>query len=103
MKITFLGTGNAQATACYNTCFVMEEGGKCHAKSPAKDRSDTSYTTHRDMIGKQEDVQTDTTFYLRQGNDNVVADFMAADPPFHESPMAPSLQRERREISRQHL
>lgn len=29
MKITFLGTGNAQATACYNTCFVMEEGGKC--------------------------------------------------------------------------
>ena len=46
------------------------------AKSPAKDRSDTSYTTHRDMIGKQEDVQTDTTFYHRQGNDNVVADFM---------------------------
>ena len=29
MKITFLGTGNAQATACYNTCFVMEEAGKC--------------------------------------------------------------------------
>ena len=29
MKITFLGTGNAQATACYNTCFVMEEGGRC--------------------------------------------------------------------------
>ncbi|CRI74907.1 Uncharacterised protein [Chlamydia trachomatis] len=28
------------------------------------------------MIGKQEDVQTDTTFYHRQGNDNVVADFM---------------------------
>ena len=29
MKITFLGTGNAQATACYNTCFVMEEAGRC--------------------------------------------------------------------------
>ena len=28
MKITFLGTGNAQATACYNTCFVMEEAGR---------------------------------------------------------------------------
>lgn len=27
----------------------------------------------------------------------------AADPPFHESPMASSLQRKRREISRQHL
>ena len=29
MKITFLGTGNAQVTECYNTCFVMEEDGKC--------------------------------------------------------------------------
>ena len=29
MKIIFLGTGNAQATACYNTCFVMEEAGRC--------------------------------------------------------------------------
>ena len=29
MKITLLGTGNAQVTECYNTCFVMDEGGKC--------------------------------------------------------------------------
>lgn len=28
MKITMLGTGNAQVTACYNTCFVMEEDNK---------------------------------------------------------------------------
>ena len=26
MDITLLGTGNAQATACYNTCFVMRDG-----------------------------------------------------------------------------
>lgn len=29
MKLSILGTGNAQATHCYNTCFVLEEGGKC--------------------------------------------------------------------------
>ena len=29
MKITLLGTGNAQVTECYNTCFVMDdEDGK---------------------------------------------------------------------------
>ena len=27
MKITMLGTGNAQVTECYNTCFVLEEEG----------------------------------------------------------------------------
>ena len=29
MKITLLGTGNAQVTECYNTCFVMEEASQC--------------------------------------------------------------------------
>lgn len=29
MKISILGTGYAQATECYNTCFVVEEAGKC--------------------------------------------------------------------------
>lgn len=29
MKLTILGTGNAQVTHCYNTCFVLEDGGKC--------------------------------------------------------------------------
>ena len=24
-----LGTGNAQVTECYNTCFVLEEEGRC--------------------------------------------------------------------------
>ncbi len=28
MKISILGTGYAQATECYNTCFVLEEDGK---------------------------------------------------------------------------
>ena len=28
MNLTLLGTGNAQVTECYNTCFVLEEGGK---------------------------------------------------------------------------
>lgn len=28
MKITMLGTGNALVTECYNTCFVIEDGGK---------------------------------------------------------------------------
>jgi len=28
MKITMLGTGNAQVTKCYNTCFVMSENGR---------------------------------------------------------------------------
>ena len=27
MKLTMLGTGNAVVTACYNTCFVLQEGG----------------------------------------------------------------------------
>lgn len=27
--ITMLGTGNAAVTKCYNTCFVLSEGGKC--------------------------------------------------------------------------
>lgn len=25
MKITFLGTGNALTTKCYNTCFLLQE------------------------------------------------------------------------------
>ena len=29
MKLTMLGTGNALVTECYNTCFVLEEGGQC--------------------------------------------------------------------------
>ena len=41
-------------------------------QEPLTDITPTDYY----MIGKQEDVQTDTTFYHRQGNDNVVADFM---------------------------
>lgn len=28
VKLTMLGTGNAQVTGCYNTCFVLEENGK---------------------------------------------------------------------------
>lgn len=28
MKLTMLGTGNAAVTECYNTCFVLEEGGE---------------------------------------------------------------------------
>ncbi len=28
MKITLLGTGNAAVTECYNTCFVLEDGGQ---------------------------------------------------------------------------
>ena len=28
MKLTMLGTGNAVVTACYNTCFVLQEGGR---------------------------------------------------------------------------
>ncbi len=28
MNLTLLGTGNAQVTECYNTCFVLEEDGK---------------------------------------------------------------------------
>lgn len=28
MKITMLGTGNAQVTECYNTCFVLSEEGR---------------------------------------------------------------------------
>ena len=29
MKLTMLGTGNALVTECYNTCFVIEDDGKC--------------------------------------------------------------------------
>lgn len=29
MKITILGTGNAQVTNCYNTCFIVEENDRC--------------------------------------------------------------------------
>ena len=29
MKLLMLGTGNAQVTECYNTCFVMDEGNGC--------------------------------------------------------------------------
>ena len=29
MKLTMLGTGNAIVTECYNTCFVLEDDGKC--------------------------------------------------------------------------
>ena len=28
MKITMLGTGNASATECYNTCFILEENSR---------------------------------------------------------------------------
>lgn len=28
MKLTMLGTGNAAVTRCYNTCFVLSEGGE---------------------------------------------------------------------------
>lgn len=28
MKLTMLGTGNAQAIRCYNTCFLLEENGR---------------------------------------------------------------------------
>ena len=28
MEITILGTGNAQVTECYNTCFVLHDNGK---------------------------------------------------------------------------
>ena len=28
MKLTMLGTGNAVVTACYNTCFVLQEDGQ---------------------------------------------------------------------------
>ena len=28
MKLTMLGTGNALVTACYNTCFVLQEDGR---------------------------------------------------------------------------
>lgn len=29
MKLTMLGTGNALVTECYNTCFVLDDGGEC--------------------------------------------------------------------------
>ena len=29
MKITMLGTGNAAVTECYNTCYILEDQGKC--------------------------------------------------------------------------
>lgn len=29
MKLTMLGTGNAIVTECYNTCFVLDDGGQC--------------------------------------------------------------------------
>ena len=29
MKLTMLGTGNAMVTNCYNTCFAVEEDGRC--------------------------------------------------------------------------
>lgn len=29
MKLTMLGTGQAMVTKCYNTCFIMEEAGRC--------------------------------------------------------------------------
>lgn len=29
MKLTMLGTGNAMVTNCYNTCFALEEDGRC--------------------------------------------------------------------------
>ena len=28
MNLTILGTGNATVTHCYNTCFVLHEGGQ---------------------------------------------------------------------------
>lgn len=28
MKLTMLGTGNALVTECYNTCFLIEDGGQ---------------------------------------------------------------------------
>ncbi len=29
MKLTMLGTGHAVVTECYNTCFVLDDGGQC--------------------------------------------------------------------------
>ena len=29
MKLTLLGTGNAMATRCYNTCFALRSGAAC--------------------------------------------------------------------------
>ena len=29
MRLTMLGTGNALVTECYNTCFVLDDGGQC--------------------------------------------------------------------------
>lgn len=29
MKLTILGTGNALVTKCYNTCFILEDQGRC--------------------------------------------------------------------------
>ena len=29
MKLTMLGTGNAIVTECYNTCFVLDDAGRC--------------------------------------------------------------------------
>ena len=29
MRLTMLGTGNAMVTNCYNTCFALEEDGRC--------------------------------------------------------------------------
>ena len=29
MKLTLLGTGNAMVTRCYNTCFIIEDQGRC--------------------------------------------------------------------------
>ena len=28
MKLTMLGTGNALVTECYNTCFMLDDGGE---------------------------------------------------------------------------
>ena len=28
MKLTVLGTGNALVTECYNTCFILDDGGQ---------------------------------------------------------------------------
>lgn len=34
MKLTMLGTGNAMVTNCYNTCFALEEDGRCLSRVP---------------------------------------------------------------------
>ena len=44
-----------------------------YTEAPTDNRGNTSYSTHRDMVWNQEDVESDTTFYHGKSNDDVVA------------------------------